>query len=369
MAAEPQPFEKRNGQSSLVGLLFDLSHPRIPLAEELAVALAWKSYGVDGNVRRLATEKDDTFIVKAPTGAQFILKVAHPLEPMAELELQISVLRHLEARSPGVPVPRVLPNVDGSFLTLVESEAGPPRMARLMTFLPGTVLDTTTATDDQRASIGEILAELRFAMADFGHPADGRIVAWDVTNLLSFAELAEHIVDLDHRRSVELALDSFAEIQPLLPGLRSQVLHNDFNTSNIVVDQRNPRFVNGIIDFGDTVRTAIAVDVSTALMNQMPNLAGLDRGDPPFEGAHALLKGYLRLADLTAEELRIIPYLAMGRVALRGLLTSWRAALFPENGAYILRNTQAGWFHLDWFLSMSRQQMDNLLTDRLEGVR
>jgi len=32
VAAEPQSFEKRNGQSSLAGLLFDLSRPKIPFA-------------------------------------------------------------------------------------------------------------------------------------------------------------------------------------------------------------------------------------------------------------------------------------------------------------------------------------------------
>lgn len=362
MASKPD-----GAPASLAGLLRDISLPKVPISDERAVAIARKSYGIDASVRRLATEKDDTFIARLDSGDQFILKIAHPLEPLAELDLQIAVLRHLENRAPALPVPRIHPNVDGAFLTTVEEDTA-PRSVRLMTYLSGNVLASTSATFDQCGCIGEVLAELRFALADFNHPADGRIVAWDVTNLLSFSELAEYVGDDDHRRWVEAALAIFADIQPRLASLRSQVLHNDFNTSNLVVDPRNPRFVNGVIDFGDTVRTAIAVDVATALMNQMPNLPGLARGEPYFEKAHALLAGYLRHADLTPEELEVIPVLAMGRVALRGLLTSWRARLFPDNSAYILRNTQAGWSHLQWFLSMSRQQMNHLLTDRLEGV-
>lgn len=55
----------------------------------------------------------------------------------------------------------------------------------------------------------------------------------------------------------------------MIAGCRQQVLHNDFNTSNIVIDAHRPQCVGAIIDFGDTVKTAIAIDVSTAMMNQL----------------------------------------------------------------------------------------------------
>lgn len=58
-------------------------------------------------------------------------------------------------------------------------------------------------------------------------------------------------------------------MEGLIAGCRQQVLHNDFNTSNIVIDAHRPQCVGAIIDFGDTVKTAIAIDVSTAMMNQL----------------------------------------------------------------------------------------------------
>jgi len=43
------------------------------------------------------------------------------------------------------------------------------------------------------------------------------------------------------------------------------------------------------------------------------------------------------------------------------LLTMWRGRLFPDNARYILRNTEAGWAHLEWFNSMSAAQISDLL--------
>jgi Ser/Thr protein kinase RdoA (MazF antagonist) len=80
-----------------------------------------------------------------------------------------------------------------------------------------------------------------------------------------------------------------------------------------------------------------------------------------FDEPRDVLRGYLRHAELTDEELRLIPVLAQGRLAVRALLTCWRAELFPENSRYILRNTEAGWAHLEWFNSMSAAQTSDLL--------
>ncbi|WP_241151812.1 phosphotransferase, partial [Pseudomonas viridiflava] len=72
-----------------------------------------------------------------------------------------------------------------------------------------------------------------------------------------------HVPELALRQLLEKALNRFLDIEGLIAGCRKQVLHNDFNTSNIVIAPHNPTSVSGIIDFGDTVKTAIAIDVST----------------------------------------------------------------------------------------------------------
>lgn len=147
--------------------------------------------------------------------------------------------------------------------------------------------------------------------------------------------------------------------KPQIDALRRQILHNDFNRSNVLLDRAGGARVAGIIDFGDIVHTAIAIDVSTAMLNQLP------REDEPahdmFAGPMAVLNGYRAEADLTAEELSLLPFLVMGRIVVRALLSLWRAEQFPDNRRYIMRNTQQGWAQLDWFLSQSPEQLKKLI--------
>ncbi|MCA0270957.1 MAG: phosphotransferase [Proteobacteria bacterium] len=323
--------------------------------------IAARFYDLPGTATRFDTEKDDTFLLDGAARGKFVLKIAHPSERIQELEFQVALLRHLEARAPDLPIPRAHRALLGADLPLVTTRAGERRVARLISFLPGTPLDRTTSTAPQRERIGEVLARLRLAMADFSHPADDRVLAWDVTHLLELADLARFIPEGPKRAWTVRALERFAEIKPRLDLCRRQVLHNDFNTSNLVVDHTSPGFLTGVIDFGDAVRTAIAVDVSTALMNQMPKIIEDNRRDL-FDEPRDVLRGYLRHADLTDEELRLMPFLAMGRLAVRALLTSWRAEIFPQNSRYILRHTGTGWAHLAWFHSLSTAQISELLT-------
>src|SRR5262249_21988107 len=155
--------------------------------------------------------------------------------------------------------------------------------------------------------------------------------------------LLETIADPEHRDLLEAGLARFNSIAGIVPTLRRQVLHNDFSKSNIIVDHAAARFVQGIIDFADAGHTAVAIDVPTALLNQLPRQVPPDPYVDLFADGRDLLRGYLSIADLTDTELATIPYLVLGRVIARALITSYRAALLPSNAAYILRNTLPGW--------------------------
>ncbi|WP_347814899.1 phosphotransferase [Aureimonas sp. SK2] len=346
---------------SKIQALSDLSSPCARVSTMEACAHALELYGIQAQSTRFATEKDDTFRLDAADGGQYVLKIAHPSEAYRELDLQVAILRHLETVAPDLPVPRAFPDRRGAAIPEIETRSGERRRVRLMSFLPGTPLDSASSSREQRHRIGALSARLRLALADFGHPADTRFVAWDVQNLGSLAELLPYVTDATHRGYVARALSLFDDIRPKLERCRRQVLHNDMNTSNLVVDSADPDIVSGVIDFGDAVKTAIAIDVSTTLMNQMPKGLAAGDGIDPFEAPRDVVSGYLRHADLTEDELALIPFLALGRQATRALLTSWRASLFPDNAPYILRNTQAGWRHLAWFHSLSPQQIGDLL--------
>ncbi|MCB2134344.1 MAG: phosphotransferase [Rhodobacteraceae bacterium] len=320
-----------------------------PVAPADAAAFLAARYGIAGRLRRMATEKDDTFHVDAGPTGQFVLKIANAAEDAAEIDLQVAALAHVALSDPSLPVPRVVPDVAGAPTCLYEGGRDGRRIARLMTYLEGTPLDRTTSTLPERRTIGRLCGRLRLAMAGFSHRAEGRLLAWDTQRLPGLAPLLAEIGDRTQHRMLAEGMARFAEIEAQLPGLRTQVLHNDFNKSNLIVNHGHPDFVTGIIDFGDTVRTAIAVDLSTAMMNQMP--AGAE--EPMMAGPEAVLAGYIETADLTGDEIAILPMLMMGRVVTRALISVSRAQRFPENADYILRHTAQCWYQLDWFLARS----------------
>lgn len=332
-----------------------LSAPSARISSQEALALAKTHFDIEGRVKRFDTEKDDTFRLTSRDGRNYTLKIANAAEDPGEIAFQIDLLAHLAAVNPGLPVPRVVPDRDHRLQFSYADSAGQKRVVHLLTYLEGAPLSEVTTDARERERVGEVLGTLRLAMAGYSHAADSREIAWDVKHLLKLAPLLGEIVDPARREMIETGLDRFASIADRLAKCRVQVLHNDFSKSNIVVDKSDANFVTGVIDFGDAVRTAVVIDVSTALLNQLPSQESEDF----FASGHDLLRGYLRVADLTDEELSLLPHLVMARVVARALLTIWRARLFPNNAPYIMRNTDQGWHQLAWFMARSMDRISN----------
>jgi Ser/Thr protein kinase RdoA (MazF antagonist) len=335
-----------------------LSAAHIPMNEDEAEHLVARHWGLSGHATRLATEKDDTFAAHADDHRAYILKVTNPAEDPLEVDLEIQLMRHVARAGSSVRVPQLFDALDGRLLIAWQDAAGQSRRARLMSFIADTPLDSTGSSPAEREAVGRTLGGLRHLTSTFSHPAQHRVLAWDVQHLPRLRPLAETIADPEHRDLLQAGLARFDSIAGIVPALRRQVLHNDFSKSNIIVDHAAARFVQGIIDFGDAVHTAVAIDVATALLNQLPRQIPQDPDADLFADGRDLLRGYLSVADLTDTELATIPYLVLGRVIARALITSYRAALLPANAAYVLRNTAPGWGQLRWF----RDQPDDRLT-------
>lgn len=331
----------------------------IQMSNEEAVQLAVREYALEAatSAQRLDTEKDDTFLMKTPDGEKYILKVANPSEEAEEIDFQTALLQYITEQDPSLPVPHTVASLSGKVHPVIIDRAGQMRQVRLMTYLEGTPLDKTTSTGPEREHIGEILGRLRLACKGFSHPGDSRVLAWDVQHLKDLQHLLPEITDDEKRAMLEKGMERYLALLPRIRALRTQVLHNDFSQSNIVVDHHSAGFVTGIIDFGDAVKTSIAIDVSTALLNQLPRQAHGERGEDLFAAGKDLLRGYLRVTELTEEELELIPHLTMARVVARTLITHWRVRLFPENATYIMRNTEQGWAQLRWFLAHSVEEV------------
>ena len=328
-----------------------LSGEHVEMQAEEATQVLESLYGINGELSRLPSEKDDTFKVSVHGKPTAVLKVANPHDSEEELELQIKLMQHVAAVDPTIPIPHIFQSIDGEVLSTIVDKAGQTRKVWAISFLPGVVLDTFDTNKHERIEIGKVLAKLRRATQNFDHALADRMVAWDVAYIDKVGKLIQFIHD-DHQRAlVQKVLDRMATLKPRVDALRTQVLHNDFSRSNILGDRDNPDFITGIIDFGDTSRTAIAIDVSTAIMHHLPRDMAENPNQDMFERGREIVSGYLQYADLNDEEIDLLPHLTMARVAARCLISTRRAQLFPYNQTYILRNTQPSWGQLEWYLA------------------
>lgn len=350
------------GERSAADAVMDgggLSGSHIPMDESEANSWLEKIYGLTGEITRLPAEKDDTFRVTIQGRAHSVLKVANPHDPCEELDFQIQLMKHVAHADPAIPIPAVFTSVAGQHLTHIIDAANQSRQVWMIEHLPGTTLDSFDIDTKQREQVGAVLGKLRNATANYHHPRDSRILAWDVKHLNRLAPLLGFIDNQEHQELVRQGLERFAQLQPQVDQLRTQVLHNDFSKSNILGDPTKSDFVTGIIDFGDAVRTAIAVDVATALLHNLPRNIAENPDQDVLAGSRDIVRGYLSTAELNAQEIALIPHLTMGRVVARALITIRRAQLFPYNITYILRNTEPGWAQLQWFMNRSIQEISS----------
>ena len=121
-------------------------------------------------------------------------------------------------------------------------------------------------------------------------------------------------------------------IAPQLGQLRSQVIHNDMNPSNVLVDGNDVNRVTGVIDFGDMVFSQLVNDAAVAA-------AYFCRVDEdPFEEVARFLDAYTEILPLTEDEVSLLPDLILTRHLTTVMITHWRASMYPDNASYILRS-------------------------------
>lgn len=322
---------------------------------EQAQALLGARYGIEGQLKRLATEKDDTFLVTCGDGQRYVAKLSNPDEDAGEISLEVDAIEHIATSDPDLPVPRVIRTLDGAQWFEHPDVHGQVRKVRLLSYMSGSLMQNFSLGSDQLEMVGKTAAKLRLALADFAHPCADRVQPWDIKQLPKISHLLD-AVEAPEKEAVRTCIDRFLGIEGELAACRQQVLHNDFTTSNVLVDPAQPDLIAGIIDFGDVVRTYIVADLAVALLSQLPPSGNADM----LDDARDFLRGYLAVADLTETELRLLPHLIAARLCTRILITTWRAKQFPDNAPYILRNQSGAFSRLNYFLSRSVEQVDRL---------
>jgi hydroxylysine kinase len=303
-----------------------LTTPPPTLTEGEALELARAHFGLTGTLTPLTSERDLNYQLTTPQG-RFVLKLANSAEPADLTALQTRALLHLEPQT--LPTPRVIRTLTG------ETEAATPHgTLRLLTWLEGHPQHLTPRTPAQCVAMGAISARLSLGLQGYHHPAASHVLQWDIKQASSLRPLLPHIA-ADLRPLATETLDRFdRDIKPALARCRTQIVHNDLNPHNVLVDPANPDRITGILDFGDMVETPLICDAGVTAAYQIDPAAAI-------ESLTTFARAYHAVLPLTPQERQLLPDLAATRMLTTLAIASARAARYPDNAAYILRNVPA----------------------------
>lgn len=302
----------------------DLLATRPPyVAPEVVQALLAQHYGLSGTMTPLTSERDlNLRLVTAERG--YVVKFANRAEPREVTDFQTAALLHLEGK--GLPVPQVIRTRSGA--TEVETVDG---RLRVLTYLEGRPMHSAAPSPARRRAMGEMAARISLGLQGFSHAGADHVLQWDIRHAATLRPLLAHVPQ-DLADLCDTTLTQFeARVLPRLPECRWQVVHNDLNPHNVLVDTDQPDRIAGVLDFGDMVRTPLVCDLGVAASYQVDP-------DAALESLVAFTAAYHRVLPLRPVELALVADLTAARMLTTICITSWRAARYPENSAYILRN-------------------------------
>ncbi len=308
--------------------------PMAPVTARDAETLALELFNLKVTAHPLAGERDFNFCLVEASGRKLVLKVVHPDESLATIQFQNSALQHIAAHSPDLPVPRVLQPSDNSDSVAVwRTDDCPDRGVQCLSFLEGHSLHLVPGSATQRRNLGAIQARMNQALSGFSHTAENRDVLWDTKRADRLGELSDFVCDPTIRNLAKQATERFtSELLPVLPKLRSQVIHNDLNPYNILVSGDT---ITGIIDFGDIVKSPVVQDLATTCAYQIM------RSHDPVQAIVEVATGFHRIEPILAEELAVLPNFICARLALILVIGDHKANRDPGNAPYLLRNREA----------------------------
>jgi Ser/Thr protein kinase RdoA (MazF antagonist) len=331
-----------------------LDHVDPPISESEAERLA-TAFGVGGRAERLGGERDQNFRLLAEDGEAYLLKVSNSAEAPDVTDFQTRALLHMAAADPALPVPRIRCATTGDPHFVWDRDDGAPRLVRLLTFLPGTPLHQAKADVEILRVLGQTLARLDLALGGFTHPAAHHELLWDLQHADRLRDFLANVQDVQHRELAEFGLEQFrTKAARKLPARRSQVIHNDLNPHNVLVASL-PNRVTGLLDLGDAVWAPLVDEVAVAAAYH------LDDGPEPLAPAVALVRGYHSRLPLQEDEVELICPLIATRLAMTVIITSWRAAKYPDNRDYIVRNRPAALRGLARLRELGEQATEQML--------
>ncbi|SPF04834.1 aminotransferase class III-fold pyridoxal phosphate-dependent enzyme [Streptomyces sp. MA5143a] len=283
-----------------------------------------RSFGLEGYVQHpLGGEVDQNVRITGDDGTRYFVRVTLAEPDSADILWQNTLLRHLAATVPGLPVPRLVPTREGQCLADVVHE-GRTHVVRVMSWLEGRVL---ADLDDHPAALlrrwGEAAGRLSLGLSGMEPPVGLAPHDWDMRRAAEIVEASLHAVqDADRRESVRTIMGWYDALLPVLDRLPCSVLHQDLNDANVLADAGEDGVpqISGIVDLGDSLYGVRAAEVAIAAGYAMVRKAD------PLTAAAEVVAGFHSVLPLTEEELAAVYPLAAARLCMNAVTWTRRVA-------------------------------------------
>jgi hydroxylysine kinase len=287
------------------------------LSAEVAARVALGQFGVQGELAEMLSERDQIFLIRVASADKYIMRLSGARESSDAIEAQTALLLELTSRCPEIAVPRPCKGRSGTFIEVVE-EVGQKYRARLFSYVDGRPIANRSISKGLLTDIGRSLALIDKALSGLRMRGLNKELIFNIERMERLKPLTSFIENRDERQLVQAVLDRMErEVFQKLGRLRHQVIHNDLNGANILTLTAAPDKVAGIIDFGDVIEGALIIDLAVAIARQV----GLVE---TVASAAAMVKGYNNVLPLKDDEIEILFDIICARLAMRGLIWSWR---------------------------------------------
>ncbi|GAC1666314.1 MAG: hypothetical protein NVS9B2_06310 [Steroidobacteraceae bacterium] len=303
------------------------SPPIMHVAE--AERIARDLYGLSVSVSALPGERDCNFRLRTREvpAREFVLKILDVATDADSTDCLVSVLDHIAAQDPDLPVPRLFPTQRGDSIGRMVRD-GIDYSACLVSYLPGRLLLESPPGTALMRTLGATLARIDRDLQGFFHPSLARRLAWDVRRLPELAEFSSYIESPALRGAVGRVSSVFQACLAKLRGLRSQAIHGDCHAANLLVNP-DGQSICGILDFGDMIHAPLILEPAVA-MSEL-----LTEGLASLESVGAVLQGFTATQRLQAEEVELLYDIITARHAVTVLVHAWRHHHDPP-GARVL---------------------------------
>lgn len=308
----------------LKGLQLQFNPPTFGMDELLGVLKQY--YGLSGELRSLAGERDQNVYLRTPDGRQFVLKISGKMEADGYVSLQAETLAYLAEVAPDLGTPKAVPLRDGSHFGRHRFEQGDQHFFRLVTYLDGTPFSQSGDLSLRSAyEIGLFQGRLCRVLASFFHSAARSSMPWDLSNGLVVDDDLLNYADREILSLLTPHIERLRDISlPALQRQRAQIIHNDLHLGNLLVDGDDG--LAGVIDFGDAIFAPLLQDLAVTA-------AGLVEARPedPNGVIDHLARGFHEAFPLLPEELELLKDATILRALLCVTLGRYKLELNPAS--------------------------------------